>query len=427
MHDIPAGPKTSEAAPGSATLAQRDEVPAVAAAVTSPRPAARAGRNVAVDAFRGFVMFLMMAEVLQLARVAAAYPGSWLINVLAYHQTHVDWAGASLHDLIQPSFSMLVGVVLAYSFARRVSEDGLGKAFAHAAWRSLILVALGVFLRSIGRPQTNFTFEDTLSQIGMGYPFLFLLATQSTRRLWIALGLILGGYWLAWALYPVPGAGYDFAAVGVPADWTHHYTGLMAHWNKNANFGHAFDTWFLNLFPRQHPFVANRGGYLTLSFIPTLGTMILGLIAGRQLRESSPRIPLRWLLVTGAALVAAGVVLHVTGINPVVKRIWTPAWTLFSGGLCYLLLAGFSWVIDAKGYRRWAFPLVVIGLNSIAAYVIAHLWESFIVTAIKTHLGQGVFDVFGTGPAPFVEGVAVLAVYWGTLYWMYNRKLFLRI
>lgn len=399
---------------------------------TAPSPAviaptAPAVRNVAVDAYRGFVMLLMMAEVLRLARVAAAYPGSWFINVLAYHQSHVAWAGASLHDLIQPSFSLLVGVALPYSFSRRVAADGLGKAFAHAVWRSLILIALGVFLRSLGRQQTNFTFEDTLSQIGMGYPFLFLLATQSTRRLWIALGVILAGYWLAWVLYPVAGAGYDWAAVGVPADWPHHYNGLMAHWNKNANFGHAFDTWFLNLFPRENPFIANRGGYLTLSFIPTLGTMILGLIAGRELRAASPRVPLRWLAITGAALIAAGIVLHVAGINPVVKKIWTPAWTLFSGGLCYWLLASFSWVIDVKGYRRWAFPLVVIGLNSIAAYMIAHLWEDFIASAFKTHLGQGIFETFGAGPAPFVEGVAVLAVYWLALYWMYQRKLFLKI
>ncbi len=384
-------------------------------------------RNVAVDAYRGFVMFLMMAEVLRLAQVAAAYPGSWAIGVLAYHQSHVAWAGASLHDLIQPSFSLLVGVALAYSFSRRVATDGFAKAFTHAVWRSLILVALGVFLRSVGRQQTNFTFEDTLSQIGLGYPFLFLLATQSTRRIWIALGVVLGGYWLLWALYPVAGPSYDFASVGVPADWAHHYSGFMAHWNKNANAGHAFDTWFLNLFPREQPFIANRGGYLTLSFIPTLGTMILGLLAGRELRAASPRVPLRWLLVTGAALVAAGVLLHVIGINPIVKRIWTPAWTLFSGGLCFLLLAGFSWVIDVRGWRRWAFPLVVIGLNSIAAYVIAHLWERFIASSFRTHLGQGIFETFGTGPAPFVEGVAVLAVYWLTLYWMYQRKLFLKI
>ncbi len=400
-------------------------------AVSSPSPAAAAAtptvRNVAVDAYRGFVMFLMMAEVLRLAQVAAAYPGNWAINVLAYHQSHVAWAGASLHDLIQPSFSLLVGVALAYSFSRRVATDGFANAFTHAVWRSLILVALGVFLRSVGRQQTNFTFEDTLSQIGLGYPFLFLLATQSTRRIWIALGVILGGYWLLWALYPVAGPSYDFASVGVPADWAHHYSGLMAHWNKNANAGHAFDTWFLNLFPREQPFIANRGGYLTLSFIPTLGTMILGLLAGRQLRAASPRVPLRWLLVTGAALVAAGVLLHVAGINPIVKRIWTPAWTLFSGGLCYLLLAGFSWVIDVRGWRRWAFPLVVIGLNSIAAYVIAHVWEHFIASSFRTHLGQGIFETFGKGPAPFVEGVAVLAVYWLTLYWMYQRKLFLKI
>ena len=138
MHDVPASPKAGEAADGSAPLSQRGELTAAGPAPTSPAIQVSAVRNVAVDAYRGFVMFLMMAEVLQLARVAAAYPGSWLINVLAYHQTHVDWAGASLHDLIQPSFSLLVGVALAYSFARRVAEDGFGKAFAHAAWRSLI-------------------------------------------------------------------------------------------------------------------------------------------------------------------------------------------------------------------------------------------------------------------------------------------------
>ena len=188
--------------------------------------------------------------------------------------------------------------------------------------------------------QTNFTFEDTLTQIGLGYPFLFLLGPRSPRVQWTALGVILAGYWLAWALYPLPGPGFDYAAVGVPPDWPHHYTGLAAHWNKNANLGQAFDVWFLNLFPRESPFVANGGGYLTLSFIPTLGTMILGLVAGRWLRASAPRIPFRNLLIAGAIGLAAGALLHFTGICPVVKRIWTPSWTLFSGGACFLLLAG---------------------------------------------------------------------------------------
>ena len=136
------------------------------------------------------------------------------------------------------------------------------------------------------QPQTYFTFEDTLTQIGLGYVFLFLLGfVVEEKWLWVSLGVILFGYWLAWALFPVAGPGFDWQAVGVPSDWTHHYSGFMAHWNKNANLGNTFDQWFLNLFPRTSPFVANEGGYLTLSFIPTLGTMILGLIAGRWLRR----------------------------------------------------------------------------------------------------------------------------------------------
>ena len=389
---------------------------------------AAAPRNVAVDAYRGFVMLLMMAEVLRLSQLAEAFPGSWLIGLAAYHQTHVDWAGCSLHDLIQPSFSFLVGVALPYSLARRQASGGrAAHLFGHALWRSLMLVLLGIFLRSTHSAQTNFTFEDTLTQIGLGYPFLFLLAFTSIRTQWAALAAILAGYWLAWAFYPVPGPGYDFQAVGVPADWPHHYTGLAAHWNKNANLGHAFDVWFLNLFPRQAPFIANGGGYLTLSFIPTLGTMILGLIAGGWLRASSPVIPLRRLVVAGVAGLAAGALLHFTGINPVVKRIWTPAWTLFSGGWCFLLLAAFSWVIEMRGYRRWAFPLVVIGLNSIAAYLIAHLFEDFIVDSFRIHLGASIFASLGEAIEPLVRGLVVLTVYWLILLWMYRRKLFLRI
>lgn len=390
-----------------------------------------AARNIAVDAYRGFVMLLMMAEVLHLSQVAKAFPDSSFWGILAWNQSHVEWAGCSLHDLIQPSFSFLVGVALPYSLARRVATGATrGRLFAHAVWRALILVALGIFLRSVGRDRTNFTFEDTLTQIGLGYPILFLIGLRSARTQWTALGVILAGYWLAWALYPVqdPFSGaYDFQAVRVPTDWAHHSTGFAAHWNKNHNLGQAFDVWFLNLLPRARPFVANGGGYLTLSFIPTLGTMILGLAAGRWLRDASPRIPFQRLLIAGAAGIAAGTLLHVTGICPVVKRIWTPSWTLFSGGACFLLLAAFCWVIEARGWRRWSFPLIVIGLNSIAAYLIAHLFESFILSSFETHLGPSIFDVLGTGLTPLLQGMAVLGTYWLILLWMYRRKLFLRI
>jgi predicted acyltransferase len=201
----------------------------------------------------------------------------------------------------------------------------------------------------------------------------------------------------------------------------------MGHWNKNANLGNHFDQWFLNLFPRTSPFVANEGGYLTLSFIPTLGTMILGLIGGRWLRAATPNIPFRRLLLAGVAGIALGLSLHVSGICPVVKRIWTPSWTIFSGGICFLMLAAFEWFIEAKGYRKWAFPLTIIGLNSIAAYLIAHLLPDFLIRTFQIHLGSRVFASAGIELQPLFEGMAVLLVCWLILFWMYRRKIFLRI
>ncbi len=388
----------------------------------------RSTRNVSVDAYRGFVMLLMMAEVLQLSRGERAYPGNWFWHILAYNQSHVDWAGCSLHDTIQPGFSFLVGVALPYSIMSRMAKGAtFPKMFAHALWRSLLLVALGIFLRSMHSPQTYFTFEDTLTQIGLGYPFLFLLGFRPPRWQWIALAVILFGYWLAWAVYPVPGPGFDYTSVGVPADWSHHYSGFMAHWNKNANLGNAFDQWFLNFFPRTKPFIANGGGYLTLSFIPTLGTMILGLVAGRWLIAAAPRVPIKRFLIAGAIGIAAGLLLHFAGVCPIVKRIWTPSWTLFSGGLCFLFLAAFGWIVDVRGYRKWAFPLIVIGMNSMAAYLMAHLFESFLADSLRIHLGAHPFQIFGAGAEPLLRGLTILLAYWLMLFWMYRRKVFIKI
>src|SRR5438552_7543934 len=123
-------------------------------------------RLTSIDAYRGFVMFLMMAEVLHFCRVAEARPDNPIWHFLCHHQSHVAWIGCSLHDLIQPSFSFLVGVALPFSIAsRRARGQSPARMTWHAAWRAVVLILLGVFLRSIGRPQVYWTFEDTLSQI----------------------------------------------------------------------------------------------------------------------------------------------------------------------------------------------------------------------------------------------------------------------
>ncbi len=411
------------------TLAMNNQMGPAPVVAPAPVAGSAPGRLTSLDAYRGLVMFLMMAEVLSFARVARARPNSAFWNLLAHHQTHSAWIGCSLHDLIQPSFSFLVGVALPFSLASRAARgQSRTRMTLHSVWRALVLILLGVFLRSIGQHQTYWTFEDTLSQIGLGYVALFLLGFRPAREQWASVGLILVGYWAAFALYPLPGPDFDYNKVGVPAAWPHLMTGFAAHWNKNSNPAWAFDTWFLNLFPREKPFAFNGGGYCTLSFIPTLATMILGLIAGGVVRsERSSWAKVKWLATAGIMGLTAGAALGWLGVCPVVKRIWTPSWVLYSGGWCFLLLAVFYLVIDIVGLRRWAFPLVVIGMNSIAAYCIAHLFDGFIGSSLNTHLGPGTFRMFGQAYLPLVHGALVLFVMWLLLFWMYRRKLFLRI
>jgi predicted acyltransferase len=403
-----------------------ETIPPTPAAPAPPPGPVRLG---SIDAYRGFVMFLLIAEQFKIFSVAKALPESGVWRFLASQQQHVEWTGAVLHDMIQPSFSFLVGVALPFSIANRRARGQSAEAVTgHAFVRALILVLLGIFLRSTGRTQTNFTFEDTLTQIGLGYGFLYLLALRPVRVQWIALGVILVGYWLAFAQWPLPDANFDWAHAGVTPDFAGNTAGLAAHWNKNTNVAWAFDRWFLNLFPREKPFLFNQGGYATLSFIPTLGTMILGLLGGEVLR--SPRsgtAKMGWLLIAAVLGITLGWLLGVTGICPVVKRIWTPSWVLFSGGWCFLGLALFYRIIDLNGHRRWAFPLVIIGMNSIAAYVMDHLFPPFLRDTWRTHLGANTFKGWGPAYEQFLLGTCVVATIWLILYAMWRKKIFLRI
>jgi predicted acyltransferase len=386
-------------------------------------------RLTSADVYRGFVMLLMMAEVLRFHQVAEALPDSSFWAFLAYHQDHVEWIGCSLHDLIQPSFSFLVGVVLPYSIASRLTqESSFSKVFVHALKRSLILILLGVFLRSQYKTQTYFTFEDTLSQIGLGYPILFLLGFRSQKIQIFALITIIVGYWLAFLLYPLPDGNFDYANAGVAKDWEHNLTGFAAHWNKNTNLAWAFDHWFLNLFPREKPFLFNGGGYATLSFIPTLGTMILGLLAGNILKSDAiPSKKLKTFLILGISGLILGLILNWSGICPNVKRIWTPTWVIFSGGWCFLFLAFFYWIVDLKQKGDWFYFLKVIGMNSIAAYCIADALGSYISKSLKIHLGENYATIFGESYQSLVHGGLMLLIYWLLLRWMFNKKLFIRI
>ena len=374
-------------------------------------------------------MLFMASEIMRIPAVARQFTDSRVAQWLAFGLDHVPWTGFGPWDLIQPSFMFMVGVALPFSVAsRRARGDSFASQLAHAIRRALILILLGIFLRSQGRPQTYFTFEDVLTQIGLGYVVLFLLAHARPRTQWVAAGAILVATWLAFVLYPLPPAGYDTALVGVPADWPHHLRGFAAHWDKNTNLANRVDQWFLNLFPRESPFVYNRGGYTTLNFLPSLATMIFGLLAGELLRGAdSARDRLRRLAAYGVAGIALGAVLHFAGVCPLVKRIWTPSWAIFSAGWAALFLAFFFYVVDVRGWRRWTLPFLVVGMNSIAMYVIVHVAERYTAEALRTHLGKGTFQVFGAAYEPILVGGTSLLIFWLMLYWMYRRKIFIRI
>ena len=403
-------------------------------------------RLVSLDAYRGFIMLVMVSGGFGLPQVAAHFKESPLWQFLGYEFQHVPWTGCAFWDLIQPSFMFMVGVAMPFSHASRLAKgQSRLQIAAHVLYRSVILILLGVFLSSNNREQTNFSFVNVLTQIGLGYAFVYLfLGRGALIQLLAALG-ILAGYWFLFFNHPVPAA--DAVAVGME-DRALWFSGLFAHWNKYANFASDFDVWFLNLFGRPSAFKYDGGGYETLNFVPSMATMIFGLMAGEMLRgPKKPPVKLTTLIVAGAACYLIGLSLSYS-ICPSVKRIWTPTWAIFSTAWTLWMLAGFYGIIDLIGWRRWAFPLVVVGMNSIAMYCMSQLMRSWVGGTVKTHLdwvwrwslarmtddsaqqalqsdfGQHLFQ--GTY-GPIVQSVSLLFVLWLICLWMYRRAIFLRI
>lgn len=388
-------------------------------------------RLVSIDAYRGLVMFLMLAEMLHLSRLAEVFPNQPIFQWLRFHTTHVEWTGCSLHDLIQPGFSFLVGVSLVFSIASRKAKGQSDlQMLIHAIGRSLILIFLGIFLRSLSYEHTNFTFDDTLTQIGLGYTFLFLIGRGPRWSVYVAFATILVLYWTAFLFYPVAGPEFDYAAVGVDAEFAKQYNhdGFLAHWNKNSNLAWTFDIWWMNLFHRSQPFLYSAGGYATLSFIPTLATMLLGVIAGGWLRNvdlDTARVG-RFAIAIIVCL-GAGWLLDQQQICPIVKRIWTPAWVLYSGGWCLAFLLAFHVLCDLRGWQQWTFPLRVIGANSIVAYVMDWTMKDWVAENLIRHLGHQPFRIFGESLEHGLVGIATFSIFWLILYWLYRQKIFVRI
>ncbi len=454
------------------------------------------GRLASLDAYRGFIMFVLAASGFGIAAFAAIDRDSpvWqqadyeLWQKIAFHFEHPAWRsnftpsflqqadvadaerseflkfGVSFWDLIQPAFMFMVGVAMPFSYARRAAfGQAPGRRLGHALWRAIVLVLLGVFLYSLGSDRTNWIFPNVLAQIGLGYFFVYLLLG---RKLWLQLtvfALILVGYWAAFKFVPAP-AEYDYGAVNASAERGEVYEGAFAPWSKNANAAHFFDVRFLNLlrslpdeeqaahgikadaedwapqpirnwfFANSQPFLFNGGGYQTLNFVPSIATMLLGLLCGQLLLMPYGAGKKLGILVGGGCLCLLLGLLAAEFAVPIVKRIWTPSWVLFSGAYVIWMLAGFYLLFDVLPLKVLAFPLVVVGMNSIAIYLMGELIRGWTINkVVRIHL-TGFFETaFGTDAlaadryGPIIFTTAAALIFWLLAWGMYRRKVFLRI
>lgn len=405
-------------------------------------------RLAALDAYRGFIMIMLAASgfgIYQTAKLPPTAP-AWsildydLFQTLEPQFTHPEWRsqigtmGVAFWDLIQPAFMFMVGVAVPFSALRRKAcGQPLVFRFLHALWRSVILILLGVFLSSVGRGQTNWIFPNVLCQIGLGYLFLYLLAGCQIRIQGIAIVLILGGYWWFFNSYERPADYYQ--TYDVNASEASIETGTFAPWSKNANAGHEFDLWLLNQFPRPEGDVYryNSGGYLTLNFIPSIATMLLGSICGQLLMFSrSSSRTLATLVMGGAACMVLGL-LGGEFICPIVKRIWTPSWVLFSGAYVIWMLALFYLLFDVLPLRWLALPWIVVGTNSILMYLMGQLMRPFAASAMYTHLSQPInsrigFDLWADDLlGRMLYPTSAFLLFWLIALWLYRQRYFVRI
>jgi predicted acyltransferase len=322
------------------------------ARAATPRP----GRVVSLDIFRGITIAAM---------ILVNDPGSW--GAIYSPLQHADWNGWTLTDLIFPFFLFIAGVSMTLSFASRtVSGATRGRLAWHVVRRTALIFAIGLFLN--GFPKFDFhtiRIMGVLQRIAVCYLAAGLLYLACAPREAAADGaargranvavlaavavLLLVGYWALMIFVPVPGYG-------------------PGHLGKDDNLAAYFDRAVLNghLWPESKTWDPEG----LLSTLPAIATALIGILVGEWLRSDreGPRKVLG-LAISGAALLAAGRLLH--PYFPINKNLWTSTFVLFTGGFAMLLLALCYWLVDLRGWRRWAAPVQVFGRNAILAYALA--------------------------------------------------------
>ena len=354
------------------------------------------GRLASIDALRGFDMFWITGGGALFASTAKVWDNP-VTRTVREQLRHVSWEGVHFEDLIYPLFLFIIGVVLPFSLARRKEQGQESwRLYLHILKRSLILILLG----SIPRGVLNFErwpmLGGVLEHIGVCYFFATLLVMHTkwrTRAIIVPAFLVL--YWLALILIPVPGYG----------------RGVLT---EEGSLGSYIDRFFIS------GNVWNEGPTSVLSGVAII---LWGSLAGEWLRSNrSGNRKAAALALAGVAGLGLG---YLWGFSlPMIKRVlWTSSYVTFACGWSMLLLGTFYWVIDVKGYRKWAFFFIVIGMNAITIYFLQQIVD---FNEIANLLFKGIAEHAGI-LMPLVLAAGVVALKWLFLWFLYRHKMFFKL
>ena len=358
------------------------------------------GRIVSIDALRGFTMLFIIGGGAFFSSFYKVWPNSFTEN-LAKNMDHAGWEGFYFLDLIFPLFLFLVGLILPIVILGRLEKgESPRRMYLHILKRTLVLIFLGLVNYDLLRCDwATMRWSSVLGRIGICYFIASLLLIHTNWRTQVLVVIaILVGYWAAVMFIPVPGYG---RGVLTPE-------GCLTTWLDQKLIP---GTLGLGLYDRQG----------VLSTFTALATTLIGVLAGHWLRsERSMNQKTMGFILAGLVTLTAG---WIWGKFFFISRnVWTSSFVLYSAGWCFLLLAFFYWIIDVKGYKKWTFFLVVIGMNAITIWVGQRLID-FEFTANALFLG---FSKYLGILAPIFLALSVLLLKWLFLWFLYRRRIFLK-
>jgi len=359
------------------------------------------GRLMSLDVFRGFIMFWIVGGAAVVVKGFELIGDNPVTKLIAEQLKHSDWQGCTFEDLIWPSFMLIVGISLPFAFAKRVKlGQSYSTMFFHAAKRSVILFLLGSLRESVSEHQPYLIeLSSALQPIAIAYFVSFLLLRKSVKVQAIVAGSILLGYWLILAFVPAPGI----------------EAGSLI---KDSNLVTAIDVMILG---RSHP----DGWGTVLCTIPTISTTLFGVMAGELLRSGrTSKNKMTIFGIAGTCGVLIGLGLHYF-LLPSIMKLWTSSYGILSAGWACLMFLFFYWVVDVRGFRKWGFGFMVIGVNAIAIYMGVSLFGSNISGMLKIFIGGTVRLLGAVGP--LFEALCIFLVRFSILFWMYRRKIFIKV